>query len=349
MQRKWDSEHKDLYINEASGIYYVRYWSPKLGREIEKSLRTKIRAQAIRNRKALLEEIPFMRDRQSLKYKNFNQVIDMWREQKTPRAKATETIIELQLRLYIRPYFGEYAPERVDNALWSKFVNKKREERDSFASFNTKKYLTNILNFAHDQGIIRKRVLLEDMDKDRESVGRLILNEEIELLLKHARNDFIRDMITISVEMAMRWSEIRLLTWDRINFKTGVITLRKQDTKTRRARYPVMTKAVQTLLKNRKANARGPWVFPSPDNHNEVISKSDEKWQQTKVDAGVDCRFHDIRHTALTRLFKATSQYANICEYAGLSVKEALKTYVKFTHDDMRAIAELSGETRGTK
>lgn len=343
MKRKWDSELKDLYINIDSGIYYVRYWSPKLHREIERSLRTTVRAQAIRARKSVLEEIPDMKDHEAIKYKTLNQVIDAWLDQKVIRAEATKLVIKNQIENKIRPYFGEYDPERVDNVIWKKYVTKVQQANSDASTFNTRKYLSEILRFASDQGIIRKRVHLEDFDDEREAVGRIVTPSEIKTLLEKAIDQNVHDMILISSEMAMRWSEIRLLSWDRINFETDVIHLRKQDTKTRKARSPVMTKAVREVLLKRKARSLGPFVFASPHNPKELISKSDKNWQLTKEEACINCRFHDLRHTALTRLFKASNRYAEICEYAGLSVREALKTYVKFTRDDMRAIAELSG------
>jgi integrase len=356
-KRRWDSEFKDMY-QTPNDIWYVRYWSPKLGREIEKSLRTTIKIKAVKARKKLLEDIGEEKDKYAVGYKKFSQVIAAFKADAVWEAEATEKTALNQLDNHILPWFGNYDPDRLDNSLWRKYADERRKKDPDCSLHNARKYLWKVCNWAFEKRIVKKKFTPDDFDGERKSPG-IALSDEQFLSIRARLNQDWRDLADIVWSMGFRVSEIKQLEWSRVDFVTGEITLEAEHTKTRKARKPVMTQKVREILLRRKSTQESSglstlWVFPGK-NPKHAFSKSDRAWQLAKDKAGVECRFHDLRHTWLTRAFKATNRYAEICEYAGLSLEEALETYVKFNRDDMAAVAhavsnsfsKVTGEIRG--
>jgi integrase len=343
-KRRRDEEYKDL-VRYANDTYYLRYWSPKLRREIERSLGTKIKARALKARKRILENIADEKDRHSIAFKTFAPVIARFKDQKNWKAENTKIAAFIQIDKHLSPWFGNYDPARVNNELWVRYATERRAKDPECSLFNAHKYLSAILGWAHAEGIVRKKIKLESFEQHRESPGRVVTPVEFAAVFDHLSSEY-KDIALIAWEMGMRINEIKMLGWDRVNFATGEIILRKIDTKNRRARRPVMTPKVKVILE-RRANNGSLWVFPSKSDKTRHYSVGDQIWQKAKALAGVQFRFHDIRHTWLTNAFKKSNRYAEICEYAGLDLREAIGTYVDFSVDDMKAISKLHSGITG--
>ena len=150
-------------------------------------------------------------------------------------------------------------------------------------------------------------------------------------------------MISMGFTMFMRSSEITQLTWGRIDLDKRLIVLTPDDTKTKQGRKINISSVVYEMLVSRESKDHGAALFGNRFDVNKPMSRQGYKnqWKATKANAGVKCRFHDLRHSGLTRAFKTSNQWAQICHAAGLSLEEAEKTYLHITHEDTRFCAEL--------
>jgi integrase len=192
---------------------------------------------------------------------------------------------------------------------------------------------------AFDKGFLRRPIKI-DRQTARESKGRVIEEDEIKRLLVEA-NETLRVQIVMALTMGMRRSEILKLTWDRVDMKKRIIKLRAIDTKTRRAReFPISPQSFVMLQNIQGEDPRGP-VFPSRLDDSAVMKDNKTAWQACKKRAQVECRFHDLRHTFLTKAFRQNVNPALICDYAGLSMSVAQKVYLHFTSDDKKDVANL--------
>jgi len=101
------------------------------------------------------------------------------------------------------------------------------------------------------------------------------------------------------------------------------------------------------LLVERYNKRKGSVVFASPGNPDKCQQNNGNKriWASCKRLAGIpkEYRFHWLRHTFLTNAFKQSVNPALICEYAGLSLEEAQRTYLHFSVDDTRVVSTLFG------
>src|SRR5690606_6336722 len=70
---------------------------------------------------------------------------------------------------------------------------------------------------------------------------------------------------------------------------------------------------VYPLLKKAAEEAKGEYIFPkietrkkgAPIDWNKPQSTHKRAWTKTRKDAGVQCRFHDLRHTCITNALDA--------------------------------------------
>lgn len=128
-----------------------------------------------------------------------------------------------------------------------------------------------------------------------------ILSREEEMRLLEActgRTSHLRPILICALDTGMRHGEILKLIWADIDFTNGLITVRAFNTKTMRERQVAMTiRLEQELWKlYQTAQNKNALVFGIKDN----VKRSFNTVRSTAKLP--DVRFHDLRHTAATRL-----------------------------------------------
>jgi integrase len=153
---------------------------------------------------------------------------------------------------------------------------------------------------------------------------RLAPGEE-QLLLEAAdagRNTYMRPLIILALETAMRQGELLSLTWSDIDFDKRIAHL--DLTKNGESRdVPLSTRAIELLL-NLKQNAPSDKVFDC------TKSAVTQAWEHLRARAGcADLHFHDLRHEAVTRLLE---RGWNVIEVATVSGHKELKMLQRYSH-----------------
>ncbi|MBV9068488.1 MAG: site-specific integrase [Acidobacteria bacterium] len=130
---------------------------------------------------------------------------------------------------------------------------------------------------------------------------RIITREEEARLLEAcdaAGRRHLRPIIICALDTGMRQGEIFKLTWNDVDLQRRTIHVRAFNTKTMRARQVAMTSRLYAELFMLASDHAGPEssVFGVTDN----VKRS---FDRVRTIAGLDgVRFHDLRHTAATRL-----------------------------------------------
>lgn len=151
--------------------------------------------------------------------------------------------------------------------------------------------------------------------------------------MAHAsRSPVMKPLVVMALETAMRRSELLAIRWDDVNFETR--TARLHDSKNNEARaVPLSTRAVQTLIK--MGPQTGAPVFPI--NHPSV-SKA---FEQARERAGLpDLRFHDLRHTAITRI---ALKVPNLIELSAISGHKSVVMLKRYYHPRAEDLAKKLG------
>lgn len=246
-------------------------------------------------------------------------------------------------------FFAGKTFDRISPLLIEKFKKQRRESVTRYererrpASVNRElAALSRIFSLAIDNGITdtnpcRKVKKLRENNERR----RYLSSEEQRRLMAAliGRRAHLQPLVLLAVNTGMRRGELLSLTWRNVDFQRGVIHV--TNTKTGRDRDVPMNSEVRSILLElqRQAKEEGS-VFR---NRKTGVNLTDVKtaFNGACTDAGVhDFRFHDLRHTAATRLADAGADAFTIAEILGHTTLQMTKRYTHATDERKRQAVE---------
>jgi integrase len=142
------------------------------------------------------------------------------------------------------------------------------------------------------------------------------------------RNPWVKPLVLLALETAMRRGELLALIWNNVDTKRRVAFLPM--TKNGESRtVPLSTKALEVLQAlPRSLDGR---VFPITENGLKMA------WQRAVKRAGLDdLHFHDLRHTAITRL---ADRLPNVIELAAMSGHADVRMLKRYYHTKAEVLA----------
>lgn len=203
--------------------------------------------------------------------------------------------------------------------------------------------LRRMLNVAQREGWIARNPLSlgESLisvadEKKRERI--LTREEETRLLAgcDNGRRMHLRPIIVCALDTGMRQGEIFSLRWREVDLDKGMITVAAFNTKTMRARTISLTARLARELEALAAQApKRPddLVFGISDN----VKRS---FDTVRRAVGLeDVRFHDLRHTAATRLVGANIPLSEVGRVLGHTQANTTYRYVNANIDTARRAA----------
>jgi integrase len=218
----------------------------------------------------------------------------------------------------------------------------------------------------------------------RDDVGRAISTEEETALLQaraKSRSRSLVPFVTLAIESGARYGVIRTLQWGSVDFENRCLKWGKDKTASGTGRIvPLSQRAVAALsfwathFPDRKPEH---YVFPterygaggdefSPKAYHvdpaKPIGSIKEAWEAAKSRAGrilkdgqeensqstaLQCRFHDLRHTAVSRMLNAGVPIAKVAKIAGWSPATMVRMAARYGHfslNELRdAVESISG------
>jgi integrase len=217
----------------------------------------------------------------------------------------------------------------------------------------------------------------------REDVGRAITPEEEAALLQacgKSRSRSLVPFVTLAIETGARFGVIRTLQWGSVDFENRCLRWGKDKTVAGTGRIIPLNPRAMTALGFWATHfpAREPehYVFPterygaagdvfSPKAYDsdptKPIGSIKEAWEAAKLRAGkilrdnskdkdskepikpLPCRFHDLRHTAVSRMLNAGVPIAKVAKIAGWSTATMVRMaarYGHFTLDELRGAVD---------
>jgi integrase len=199
----------------------------------------------------------------------------------------------------------------------------------------------------------------------QEEVGRAILAEEEQILLREcakSRSRSLALLVTLAIETGARKNIIRTLRWEWVDFGNACIRFGKDKTPSGTGRIiPLNKRALETLkFWAQQFPERKPehYVFPaeryggSGDVFGACVYATDptkpmgsvkEAWEAAKTRSGVKCRFHDLRHTAVSRMLEAGVPIAKVARVVGWSPATMVRMAARYGHfalEDLRSAVE---------
>ncbi|MCH8029581.1 MAG: site-specific integrase [Candidatus Dadabacteria bacterium] len=172
-----------------------------------------------------------------------------------------------------------------------------------------------------------------------------ILTPDEEQRLLSCSPSYLKPIITTALNTGMRKSEILTLTWDAVDFENNLITVGFLVSKSKRTRKIPINATLKTVLLEQKLKGGGSEYVILSSNGNPYKRHDSLKQAFGKAlrDADIEgLRFHDLRHTAATRMVESG---ANIVAVSTILGHADLKTTMRYAHldDSLREAVEKLG------
>lgn len=214
----------------------------------------------------------------------------------------------------------------------------------SIASVNRElQKLRRLFNLAQTEGwIVRNPMHAGDSlisSADETKRERILTREEELRLLKacdYPKRRHLRAIIICALDTGMRRGEILSLRWSDLDLENRVLNIRAFNTKTMKERQISLTMRLATELDKL-------WEQSPKDASRLVFGFSDnvkKSFASAREDAGLpDVRFHDLRHTAATRLVGAHLPLAEVGRILGHTQANTTYRYVNANIETARRAA----------
>lgn len=261
-------------------------------------------------------------------------LIRRYREAVTPlkRGARDEAI---RLRKLERDRLASYAVANVSPSLIGEYRDRRLQSCCAATVVRDLAVLSSIFNHARREWQIGSFNPVSEVRKPSPAPGRdrvLTLQEE-ELLLFHAqprgrRNPLLHPLIKVAVETAMRKGELLGLRWSEVHLERAV--LRLPLTKNGATRWvPLSPRAISAIQEAQHFDKER--VFPLS------VAALDRMFSRLRDRAGLpDLRFHDLRHTATTRL---AHKLPNVIELAAVTGHQSIQMLKRYYHPKAEDLA----------
>jgi integrase len=266
---------------------------------------------------------------------------------KQPVLSDRAFIIERSNLKHLLPFFGAKLLSDIDAADVDQYQKARLREGAAPKTIN--------LEVGTLRAILVRNRLWEPIRHDirmlkvEDSPGKALTAEEEAALVDACRESRSRGLypsVVLALNTGMRSAELRYLRWKQVDLHGGSIRVGRSKTAAGTGRaIPLNRRALETLREwAAQFDSREPehFVFPSEKyGHNGVPYASDaskpmgslkEGWEIARKRAGIQCRFHDLRHTACTRLLEGGVPFAILAQIMGWSASATITMAKRYGH-----------------
>ena len=235
----------------------------------------------------------------------------------------------------------EYFPEQIDATSktpndFELFKSMLMEDR-GVSQVTVNKYL-NVLSkmyslAVHEKLIKENPLSFVDRFLDKNYIIRYLKSDlkEEERMYKAIRElrPHLEDIVTCALQTAMRKGEIFPLKWMQINFDYEFIDIIESKSGKER-KIPISKKLMEIFKRLPKTSE---YVFVNPET-GKPYTDIKHSWSTVMKAAGIEnFRFHDLRHTAITRMVEKGIPLPVVKEIAGHS---KIETTMRYTHTNSK-------------
>jgi integrase len=284
--------------------------------------------------------------------KTLKAASDEWLKLKRPTLAPKTYQIETTNLRHMLPVLGGKLLTDITALDISRYQQHRLKEKASPKTIN--------LEVGTLRAILRKNRLWADIQPDvrmlaaRDDVGKAMSIEEEKKLLQvcaESRSRSLLPAVLIALNTGMRYSELRLLHWEQVDLKRRTVRVGKSKTEAGAGRtIPLNDRATKLLqfwaerFPDRKPEH---FVFASErygaggDDFEPCVYDCDptkpinswkEAWESAKKKASVSVRFHDLRHTAVTRMLEGGAPLSVVAAILGWSAATTVRMAKRYGH-----------------
>lgn len=337
-----------VYPRGKRKTYYYRFWfAGKLIHESAKTQSKTVAREAENARRRQLETSYNHIPKRKMP-PTFAKAAQEWMESRQGTvAEATLSIGTHSLK-HLLPVFGS----TLLCDIMAKHIRRYQSARkNAGAEGRTVNIEVGVLRQVLDEGGFW-RVLEPDvtMLPENQDVGRALSRDEESRLLAECKkaDSACYTAVMLALNTTMRKSEIRLLRWHQIDWQARTLTVGRSKTEAGKGRViPLNTDAFRAMLewqaKFPDAKAEH-YVFPRCEGWQVDVTRPTKGWRTAWANAlkraGVTCRFHDLRHTSISKLAEGQASDQTIMSIAGHVSRKMLERYSHIRMDAKRRALE---------
>jgi integrase len=356
----------------------VWWWKIKFaGRILRESAKTSSKELArraeIKRKRELEEGYHGLKKRQAPQ--TLKAASDAWLETKKPTLAPKSYLIEKTNLGHLLPVLGLKLLTDIDAADIARYQQKRLKDKAAPKTIN--------LEVGTLRAILRRHRLWANMQPDvrmlstPDDIGKALDPADEKKLLDACADNRSRSLlpaVLLALNTGMRYSELRLLQWKQVDLERQTVRVGKSKTEAGTGRIiPLNDRATKVLqfwgdqFPDREDEH---FVFPSerygaggnkfePTVYDvtptQAINSWKEAWESVKETAGVSIRFHDLRHTCVTRMLEGgvpLSVVASILGWSPATTARMAKRYGHIGQIAQRqavAVLEKSIEQRSVK
>jgi integrase len=345
-------------VYKRGDVWWYKFrFAGQMVRESSKSDSKTIAKKAERARRRELEESWNQIKKRTLP-PTFDRAGAAWLGAEKPHlAERTYEIYEVALRCHLKPTLGSLLLCDIDASRIASYQARRKTEKASARTLNKElQVLRQILKrhklWANLQGDVK-------FEREHNDIGRaLSRQEEKNLLAACSCNALLNAVVTLALNTALRKNEIRTLRWSQIDFEKRTVTVGRAKTAGGSGRMiPLNQPAFDALVKwaGRLVESKAEdFAFPAceaagiererPDKEridpSQPIKSWRSAWRAALKRAGLQVRFHDLRHTCITKLAESQASEQTLMAIAGHVSRRMIEHYSHIRIEAKRAAVD---------
>jgi len=158
--------------------------------------------------------------------------------------------------------------------------------------------------------------------------------------LEHIKDRTIRDYVLISLYTGARKANVLAMRWDQIDFNLQLWRIPGTSSKNKESLVVPLTSSAIALLKTRKDEVDGAWVFPGKKEGCHLVEPK-KAWYKLLESAKIsDLRLHDLRRTLASYMAMGNQSLQMIAKALGHKTIAATQIYSRLMADPVRDAME---------
>lgn len=254
--------------------------------------------------------------------------------------RSDESSINNLDRFFQGKLLVEISPEFIE-----KYKAKRKNEVSEASTNRELALLKTMLNKAVEWGKLKSNPAAK-VKKFKEHGGRerIMSTDEMKRLVDAAA-DHLKPILVIALNTGMRRGEILNLRWEDVDFARNFILV--ADSKNGRSRKVPMNGLVAETLKNLKKEDTSLFIF-CPRKSKVPVKDVKRSFKTACRNAGIKgLRFHDLRHTAASRMIEGGADLVTVSKILGHSTIQMTMRYCHPTAGTMRQAVDILASSFG--
>jgi len=275
----------------------------------------------------------------------FENAATQWLEEAKPHlAERTYDIYDVAIRCHLTPALGSLLLCDVNARAIAVYQARRKTEHASARTLNKElQVLRQILKRHKLWAMVQGEIKFE---REPAGIGKaLTAEEESKLITACESNSLLHTVVSIALNTALRKHEIQTLRWRQIDLFKRTLTVGQTKTEGGSGRViPLNSVAYAALVRwtGRFPGAKPEeYVFPAcedarldcdrPDMNNVDLSRPIKSWRtawrRALKKAGLQIRFHDLRHCCVTKLAEGQASEGTIMSISGHLSRAMIEHY----------------------